>query len=223
MLRFRPHPAEGVQKAQHQKMRARLRRHASRALLALVALVGLVSTGYECYLARRQAAAVAAVRSLGGRAIYADELPHATLVWPLTWINSLLGHDYAARVVAVQLTKTPLRNGELACLAGFDRLQALWLNNTSVNDEGLSALRKCRYLQELSLRDTQIGDAGLKNVTHLSNLQFLYLHDINVGDSSLPEIEALKNLKVLCIPGTKISREGVRRLRAAMPNTRISD
>ena len=187
---------------------------------ALLASLGYV--GYECYLARRQAQSVAAVRSLGGRVIYADELPQATLYWPLTWINSQLGHDYAAPVVAVQLGNTPLRDSDLACLRGFGRLQALWLQGTAISDQGLSHLHTCRHLQELSLRDTQIGDAGLQVVTHLPDLQFLYLHDTNVSDVSVPDIETLKNLKVLCIPDTKISPAGYRRLRAAMPQTRIN-
>ncbi|OYV81050.1 MAG: hypothetical protein B7Z73_18535, partial [Planctomycetia bacterium 21-64-5] len=82
--------------------------------MLVAVFVGAAFVGYECFQAHRQSQAVGAIRALGGRVMYADELPHARLMWPMNWVNARFGHDYAAPVVAVQLGNTAVRDRDLA-------------------------------------------------------------------------------------------------------------
>jgi Leucine-rich repeat (LRR) protein len=61
--------------------------------------------------------------------------------------------------------------------------------------------------------------ALLKPFSRLSNLN---LNNTEITDSALPELEEFGRLEWLDLKGTKISLEGIERLRKAMPNTTIS-
>jgi hypothetical protein len=185
-------------------------------LLLIVAYLSI-----KCHRAHQQQQAVAAIRALGGRAIYADEMPHARLTWPLSWVSTRLGHDYAAPIVAVDLGNTAVHDSDLVCLQSLDRLRALWLQNTAVTDDGIRRLQSRTLLEELSLRDTRVGDAGMASLAQLTNLEFLYLQDTKVTDAGLARLASLANLKLLCVPGTEATTDGVRHLQEALPRTRI--
>lgn len=195
-----------------------------RRLLALAGLVIVLAvSGHKVFQAQRQRRAVAAIVALHGRVTYADQMPHAHLSWPITWVNSALGHDFAAPVVAVHLGGTAVHDDDLAVLQVLPQLEALWLQDTAVTDRGLPSLQSNTALRELSLRGTRVSDAGMASLTELPNLQFLYLHDTSIGDEGLLRLAALTQLRLLCVPDTKVTHAGVAKLHEMLPQTLIRD
>jgi len=55
----------------------------------------------------------------------------------------------------------------------------------------------------------------------MTNLKYLLLARTSVGDSGLKHLKPLANLWHLDIAGTKISDEGVQKLRRTLPNMQI--
>ena len=147
----------------------------------------------------RQRRAVAAVRGLGGVVYYEGDKPFIDLPPSRIWLRKQFGDDSFANVVAVYLTNTQVNNAGLAHLSGLSRLQVLDLSNTPIEDEGLAHLKGLTGLQVLYLYNTRISDAGLTHLNGLTGLRELYLDNHNI----------------------EISREGVDKLRAALPGCEI--
>jgi hypothetical protein len=192
-----------------------------RTILISILLLVTSYLGYCCYNAHQQIQAVVAIRAMGGRVTYADELPHMRLAWPRNWVKQYIGHDYAVPVVTVQLGGTSVGDNDLDCLRPLSSLQGLWLHRSEISDQGLRVLRSKTSLEDLSLRDTQIGDGGLANLEGLTNLRFLYLHNTQVSDEGLQHLFGLKRLSVVYLAGTRVTDAGAQRLHEALPQVRI--
>ena len=103
------------------------------------------------------------------------------------------------------------------------RLQTLFLNNTHVTDEGIRHLRHMMTLRTLALHETQITDTALEDVGQLVNLEeWLGLSNTKVSDAGLSKLTNLKKLRNLNLIGTDVSRDGLIRLRTALPQTMVS-
>ncbi len=78
-------------------------------------------------------------------------------------------------------------------------LQSLDLSSTKITDEGLATLGECDFprLKEIALEHTSITDAGLM---HLANF---------------------KNLEWVSTAGTKVTKDGIRHLKAKLPEATI--
>lgn len=71
-----------------------------------------------------------------------------------------------------------------------------------------------------------IGRGSAISSDHLPDLiplglNELYLSRTKLGDESLASLEAMRQLRVLDLSNTKVSRDGIRRLKAALPQTEI--
>jgi hypothetical protein len=202
-------------------LRAWLNGRQGKASVALVAVTLFGWLGYEVFLTRQQMRTVAAIKELGGRVKYADELPFQSLAWPFTWIKGRLGHDYATGVATVELTGDGVSDDNVAFLESLPSLHGLWLARTAITNEGLRHLRSNTSLAELSLVGTNVGDEGLANLSHLTSLQFLYLDDTDVTDAGLVSLEPLVHLKKIHLSGTKVTDRGLDRLQEALPGAVI--
>src|SRR5207244_1985841 len=92
-----------------------------------------------------EAAAVRAVRKLGGRVTVDPKRP-------------------GKPVVRVDLVYTRVTDSGLQALQGLTGLQELDLGYTRVTDAGLQALKGLTGLQRLFLIDTQVTEAGVKGL-----------------------------------------------------------
>jgi len=199
----------------------RIRRTAFRSdvrnTLYCVLAVGAVWLGYQVYLARRQVAAVAAIRSFGGSVTYADQLPFAARPWAPKWLRNALGNDTFISVIGVNLAQTQVSNGDLAVLTELGRLCMLSLDETRVGNAGLKHVAHLHYLEELRLRHTEVTDSGLQTLTGIASLRMLDLKGTQISDQGLMQLTGMPNLMQVHLVDTHVSAEGVRRFRDAAP------
>lgn len=171
---------------------------------------------------------------LNKRSIHKESLAHLKDLSELTWLD---------------LSFTETDDAALECLVGLSKLQSLCLHHTKVTDEGLVHVARLRSLRELDLHNTQITDTGVRHLTGLPFLQRLNLDNTQVSDAGLVTVAKMKKLGILSLNGTRVtdvglghmqksvsgvtlfdlqledtlvSAEGIHRLKAALPNVRIT-
>lgn len=77
-------------------------------------------------------------------------------------------------------------------------------------------------LCEIDLEISKVRDADLRHIAHLTGLQTLDLSLTAITDAAIPHIERLHGLQWLGLYNCRISRDGIRRLRQALPNCVLS-
>ena len=95
------------------------------------------------------------------------------------------------------------------------------LSRTKVTDKGLEYMGKLGRLTHLNLNRTEITDAGLKHLGDLRSLEWLNLYGTGITDAALPDIAKHKKLKAVYVWNSKITGEGVEKLRKALPNAKV--
>jgi hypothetical protein len=127
----------------------------------------------------------------------------------------------------------------LEVLSEVPDLRILDLTNTRVTDEGLARLAQCRLLNSLYIANIAYGQRtgpagarldteplitgkGLARLKGLPNLRVVQLMGSPTTDEDLPSLECLKQLVLLDLRGTKVTDEGVARLRKALPGCKIT-
>lgn len=148
-------------------------------------------------------AAIAAVRKSGGQVLeVAQNDPHL---------------DVAFHLSNVQLTPEILKG--LEPLKG--RIVQLNLRGTNLNDDLSQYLKPLTELVRLHLEKTAVTDAGLTNVAGLTKLEYLNVYGDNVTDAGLEHLGGLTNLKKLYVWETKVSLDGVHKLKAKLPQVEV--
>lgn len=186
-----------------------------------------------------------------GRARRANDFKNPSTVSPYpAWLIRIVGMDYLHELVFVDLGKKAATDEDLAVidkvtsiqnlnlsdtkitskglrhLMGLTDLKCLFLLNTNVDDEGLGYLKGHQQLQILMLDGTDITDSGLVNLRGMTELDdWLGLGHTQVSDAGLENLTGLPNQRTLhvILRDTNVSRQGVARLRAALPKVDITD
>jgi hypothetical protein len=120
------------------------------------------------------------------------------------------------------LTSCPITNDGLSSLAGKNNVRCLNLARTSVNDDGMKHLQGMN-LQSLDLSATKITDAGLAT---LGEFEFPHLREIalertRITDTGLMHLANFKHLEWVSTAGTKVTKDGIRHLKAKLPDATI--
>lgn len=92
----------------------------------------------------------------------------------------------------------------------------------SVTDAGLQYIKPLGKLRRLNLRGTSITDNGLVNLSGLKELRELSLMGTVISDAGLVHLEDLTNLNWLDLSDTSVTNNGVKKLKAHLPNCEIS-
>jgi hypothetical protein len=150
--------------------------------------------------AHQQAAAVAAIRRMGGEVYYEyhyresggetsltiDAVPSAP-----AWLLDLLGEDFVYRAVAVTPKYTHFPGKYLGPA----------LNHNDFSDQTDDALRhigRLRSLRVLDLKNTRVSAAGLAHLKRLAVLRHLTLIGTQVSTADFDEIQsALPNCRIV--------------------------
>jgi hypothetical protein len=177
-----------------------------RAFLTAVGLLcvclGLVSVKWR--RAQQQRNVVNEIRQIGGVVEYDYQFTETGLRDLSADLNSQtvrwmpLSVDLWSEVYRVELSRTSVRDTDLAMLQSFRHLKSLELHNTDISDAGLIHVSRCVELTHLDLQATHITDRGLRYVETLHNLRSLW---IGVPNS--------------------VSDDGLARLRQKLPNCEI--
>ena len=111
---------------------------------------------------------------------------------------------------------------ETAGLAKRDQngdVLALDFSKTRVRDAGLAHLPPLDKIQWLYLNGTQITDGGMAHLAPLTTLELVHLADTRISDAGLEHLQGLKSLRTLHLTGTRVTGEGVAQLEQALPDT----
>ena len=104
----------------------------------------------------------------------------------------------ATNILALDVSRTKLKDADLAPIAGMSNLVRLELKRNALTDAALVHLKGLTDLESLNLFDTQVTDAGLEHLTGLKKLQKIFLFN------------------------TKVTPAGADRLRAAIPGVVVN-
>lgn len=191
--------------------------HLSRVRLSLRMLMFIVMViaiwfGRYVISVRVQRDAVAAIKHAGGSVAYDWEwgTPHVLgIIDPYgmprapKWLANLIGVDYVANVVAVNLSR-PNANG-----------------SNKADDQTLAHVGRLGRLENLNLADTAVTDAGLGHLKGLTNLRDLNLWNTEISDAGLAHLNGLTNLRMLPLVATCVTDDGVLELETALPKLQI--
>ena len=104
----------------------------------------------------------------------------------------------AENIHALDLTRSRVRDDDLAAVASMKNLVRLQLNRTSISDQGLEHLKGLSNLETLNLYSTEVTDAGLAQLTSLQKLQKLYLWESKATPEGGEKLKSkLPKLKVI--------------------------
>jgi hypothetical protein len=122
----------------------------------------------------------------------------------------------------LDLSGLAVTDAGVAVVADMPQLTQLFLEGTKITDATLAAIGKLKSLEELDLsRLTGITDQGLASLATLRQLQILHLTSSPIGDAGLIHLHGLKQLESLDTSGTKVTPEGLKKLKAMLP--KLSD
>jgi hypothetical protein len=234
-------------------LRRRFQFGVSSLLLFLVAVsVPLGWFAWELQRARRQRAAMEAIKEAGGVVLPDCEYDEngkcadKKLAAP-TWLRTLIGYFFFADAGEVSvlrysyfddedmrhiasfkhlrylvLGKTEVTDAGLRHLSELHNLKHLTLNNTNITDSGLTHVGALTNLKILSLAGTEITDEGLGHLEGMTELQELRLHRTQITDRGIEHLNGMTQLKSLWVGNTNVTDQGISQLQQALPNCRIS-
>ncbi|HEX2751400.1 MAG TPA: c-type cytochrome domain-containing protein [Verrucomicrobiales bacterium] len=113
-----------------------------------------------------------------------------------------------------------LKLSELAPMAL--NIYALDLSRTKVKDADLAALSGMKNLQTLILSKTEISDAGIAHLAGNTALESLNLYNTMVSDAAIPGLSGLKALKKVFVWNSKVTDAGVKQLQEAIPGVSVN-
>lgn len=119
------------------------------------------------------------------------------------------------------LHSTQVTNVGLIHFQDCQKIVHLELKNTEVGDAGLAHFKKSTELQILTLENTRVSDAGLVHLQDCKNLRIVTLEKTNVSDAGLVRFHDCKLLTAIGLTGTKVTEAGVKKLAAALPESKI--
>jgi hypothetical protein len=104
------------------------------------------------------------------------------------------------------------------------KLHTLEIYGPTLSDAGLAHISDLPNLKELLLIDPIPGitDSGLKHISQMTSLTMLIVEGRDVTDQGVHHLAKLVNLQELALTGTKVTSDGVQRLKAALPGCQVS-
>ncbi len=125
------------------------------------------------------------------------------------------------KLTELRLQGTDVGDSGMEHVGKLTQLRVLHLNYTQVTDAGLVHLRHLKNLEQLLIWGTQIGDAGVAHLTSLKQLRVLILFETQVTDEGIALLESMSSLEHVNFRSTRVSREGHRSIKEALPNCLI--
>lgn len=110
----------------------------------------------------------------------------------------------------------------LETIALFKNLEKLFLRAAKITDAGSHQLSALQNLKVLELADTQLSASGLGFVSQLKSLEELSLaRSPRVDDKAIEALASAPALKWVDLEGTKVTEDGVRKLRERRPQLKV--
>lgn len=129
---------------------------------------------------------------------------------------------FKSKIDEIYASRTHLNDSGLKFIGKMSQLNYLDISGTRITDKGLLYLAGIEGLQHLDLRDTAITSKGVIDLlAKTRNLITLHLARTDLTNEVINSLSLAKTLKDLTLYNTRITIEGVEKLRVALPNTQI--
>lgn len=135
--------------------------------------------------------------------------------------NGLVNLKGMTRLKRLSLWGTYVSDDGFDNIEGLASLEELRLDSTKITDAGLASLRSLKNLKLLKLSWTEVTDNGLSHLTTLNRLEVLELDGTQTTDAGLVYLKGLTSLRRLR-PNSKMTDNGVGKLRKSLPNCQLS-
>jgi Leucine-rich repeat (LRR) protein len=115
------------------------------------------------------------------------------------------------------------RLGDIGMLAicRSKNLEVLDVSNAGITDAGTKGLRHCPNVTDLRMRGNNISNESMRIVCTSCPLEELDVGETLIDDGCIGYFASLPRLKRLSLDGTRITADGLRRLRLLLPNADI--
>jgi hypothetical protein len=133
------------------------------------------------------------------------------------WLRAWFGDDFFADISSIRILTDGVDNDTVAVIATLPQLRQLVLVADAMDDQGFLRLAAAAHLEELDITSATVTDAGLAQVATLRGLSRLRIAAPKITDAGLIPLEDLPGLTSVHLISTDVTREGVERLRAALP------
>lgn len=136
-------------------------------------------------------------------------------------------------LMVLDLRGTQISDEALTHLTDLPSLEQLYLGGSvrtdteptlfhaRFTDAAVDPIAQLTTLKILSLAKTDIGDEAVKKLPALTKLEVLFLLGTQITDDSVDPLSQMNSLKELYLQETAVTPEGLKRLRAALPETEI--
>ena len=123
------------------------------------------------------------------------------------------------RVVLLRLRGRSIGNSIVMRLTHLHDVETLDLMDTEVTDIGLTQLGPMPKLTLIRLDDTLITDVGLKSLEKYSSVEFVFLTNTALTNEGIQSACLnWKKLKLIDVAGTRVTEDGVKKLRRTFPD-----
>ena len=144
-----------------------------------------------------------------------------TLIMPVRATTEGLRHLKGLTALAELYPPNEITDEGLAGLRHLPNLKELFLYGSKITDVGLVHFKPLQQLEFLGIQHTRVTGSGLVNLQDLANLAWLDLSYTRIGDPELKQLEKLSQLKAVGLYGTRVTPEGIRTIRAALPDCTV--
>jgi hypothetical protein len=127
-----------------------------------------------------------------------------------TWMRSLLGDDFFAHVVWVDLSGWNVDNG----LTGS-------CSDHHFDDEDAQLLEKLPRVTFVDTSNSHLTDDGLRYFTRLHRLETLYLSSPYITDAGLSHLACMKRVKEIVLYCPRVTDAGAQWLADQLPDTAV--
>ena len=141
--------------------------------------------------------------------------------WTMTNNKGLSSIEGIVSLRLLRLNWTPLTDDGLQHIERLPELRMLYLSGTRVTDEVVKYIKVLKRLKALQLSHTGITDSGLAALQGFADLTHLGLDGTVVSDVSIPVLTSFESLQYLNIADSELTADGMKKLRAALPECEI--
>lgn len=122
----------------------------------------------------------------------------------------------------LSLFRTRISDEGLQHLKGLSALRELMLEGTQITGTGLDHLKELPSLVTVNMNATKVTDAELAHLKVLPQLTAIHLcYNPLITDAGLVHLKALSRLTVLNLVDTKITDDGIKKLKMSLPNCEV--
>lgn len=121
----------------------------------------------------------------------------------------------------VSLSGPLVSNEYLAQIASNSKINTVSLIDTAVDSDGMATIGQMKNLSFLRLKSSTIQGNGLRRLTPLGSLAIVDLDGSNIDDDDVMAVRDMTTIRSLTLTGTRVTAEGVSKLKGAMPNCEV--